>query len=231
MALTQSTHRWLCLVFSVRTGASIAAGGYGYVLGVHAPRQLANALSVGLTVMAVAFAVAFALSASMRPSRALAEVLHRDREMVRLGVYTLKGAVFTTLLILSYVGLGGAFSQVEQLVAGLGAVSALSLSWVLCSMPGVFKRRASIVAGADDEHPDFDGLWQPLQLFRNITSKELERSPSGWFVPGHPGDVPIDSPPSSLRNWPSGTALCGPWRVSSTPRSVTWLNNRKHRSA
>ena len=195
MTFTQSTYRRLRLVFSVRTGVSVAAAGYGYFLGVHAPRQLANALSVGLAVGAVAFAVAFALNASSRPSRAVEEMLHREREVLRLGVYTLKGAVVTTLLTLSYVGLGGAFSQGEELVAALGAASAVSLSWTLCSMPRVFMRRAVIIAGADDEHPGFGGLWQPFRLFRNITSGELERSPSGWFVPGHPGDVPVDSLP------------------------------------
>ena len=109
MPLTQPAYDRLRLVFSIRTGVSVAAACYGYFLGVHVPRQLANALSVGLAVGAVAFAVAFALSAAMRRSRAPEEMLHRDRETVRLGVYTLRGAVFTTLLTLTYVGLGGAW--------------------------------------------------------------------------------------------------------------------------
>ena len=104
MPLTQPVHDRLRLVFSVRTGVSVAAAGYGYFLGVHAPRQLANALSVGLAVGAVALAVAFALSATTKRSRAPEEMLYRDREMARLGVFTLRGAVATTLLTLSYVG-------------------------------------------------------------------------------------------------------------------------------
>ena len=138
MVFTQSTHRWLRLVVSIRTGATAIAVVYGYFLGSRAPRQLADALSVGLTVMAVAFAVAFALSASMKHSRALEEMLHRDRAMVRLGVYILKLAVTSTVLSLSYVGLGGAFTQGENLVSALGAVSAGFLSWTLCSMPEMF---------------------------------------------------------------------------------------------
>ena len=64
MPLTQPVYDRLRLVFSIRTGVSLAAACYGYFLGVHAPRQLANALSVGLAVGAVALAVAFALSAT-----------------------------------------------------------------------------------------------------------------------------------------------------------------------
>ena len=195
MVLTQSTHRRLRLVFSIRTGVTIAAAAYGYCLATQAPRQLADALSVGLAVMAVAFAVAFALSTSMRHSRALEEMLHRDREMVRLGSYILKMAVAATVLILSYVGLGGAFTHVDTLVSALGAVSAGFLAWTLCSMPKMFLRYGSIIAGADDEHPGFGGLWQPLRLFRYTTSTELQLSPSGWFVPGHRGEAPTDSPP------------------------------------
>ena len=127
MPLSQPVYDRLRLVFSVRTGVSATAACYGYLLGVHAPRQLANALSVGLAVGAVAFAVAFALSASTKRSRAPEEMLYRDREMARLGVYTLKVAVVATLLTLAYVGSaarpsqGGAFSQGEHLVALLGA--------------------------------------------------------------------------------------------------------------
>ena len=195
MAFTQSTHRRLRLLFSARTVVTAAAGEYGYILGTRAPRQLADALSVGLTVMAVAFAVAFALSTDMRPSKALKEMLHADREMVRLGVYVLKRAAVTTVLILAYVGLAGSFPQYERPVAILGAASAMSLGWVLCSLPSVFRRRAEIIAGAEDEHPGFGGLWQSLRLFRNTTSTELRLSASGWFVPGHPGEAPEDSPP------------------------------------
>ena len=207
MVFTQTIHRRLRLVFSVRTGVTAVAGVYGYFLGVHAPRQLANALSAGLAVMAVAFAVAFALSTSMRQSRAIQEMLHVDREMMHLGVRTLKRAVIATLLILSYVGLGGAFTQGESPVSALAAVSAMSLSWTLCSMPKVFLRRVAIIAGAEDEHPGSGGLWQPLRLFRNTTSTELQLSPSG----GSCLDAQVGSRttvlPSSLRNWLSGTGL------------------------
>lgn len=194
MQLTQPAYQRLRLVFSIRTGVSVAAAGYGYLLGVHAPRQLANALSVGLAVGAVAFVVAFALSETTKRSRAPEEMLYRDREMVRLGVYTLRGAVITTLLALSYVGLGGAFSQGEHLVALLGAASASSLAWTFCSMSRVFLRRVAIIAGADDEHPDLDGLWKQLRRLRNEASEDLRQSPSGWFMPGRPSSVPIDSP-------------------------------------
>ena len=194
MPLTQPVYDRLRLVFSIRTGVSFAAACYGYFLGVHAPRQLANALSVGLAVGAVALAVAFALSATTKRSRAPEEMLYRDREMTRLGVYTLRGAVATTLLTLSYVGLGGAFSHGEHLVALLGAVSALSLAWTFCSMPRVFLRRVTIIAGGDDEHPDLGGFWKPLRRLRKEASEDLQRSPSGWFVAGRPYAVPIDSP-------------------------------------
>ena len=194
MVLTQSTYRRLRLVFSIRTGVTVAAGCYGGFLGVHAPQQLADALSVGLTVMAVAFAVAFALSTDMRPSKALKEMLHADREMIRLGVFILKTAVLTTVLILLYVGLAGTFSDGEHPVALLGALSTMSLAWTLCSLPGAFRRRAAIIAGAEDEHPGFGGFWKSLHRVRNETSRDLQRSPSGWFVPGHPGWISVDSP-------------------------------------
>ena len=194
MPLTQPVYDRLRLVFSVRTGVSVAAAGYGYLLGVHAPRQLANALSVGLAVGAVAFAVAFALSATTKRSRAPEEMLYRDREMARLGVYTLKVAVVATLLTLAYVGLAGAFSQGEHLVALLGAVSASALAWTLCSMPRVFLRRVTIIAGGDDEHPDLGGMWKGLRRLRRETNEDLQRSPSGWFVKGRPFPVQIDSP-------------------------------------
>lgn len=194
MPLTQPACHRLRLVFSIRTGVSLAAAGYGYFLGVHAPRQLANALSVGLAVGAVAFAVAFALSAATKRSRAPEEMLYRDREMARLGAYTLRGAVITTLLTLSYVGLGGAFSQGEHLVALLGALSALSLTWTFCSMPRVFLRRIAIIAGADDEHPDLGGFWKRLRRLRKEAKEDLRRSPSGWYITGRPHSVPIDSP-------------------------------------
>ena len=194
MPLTQPAYQRLRLVFSIRTGVSVAAACYGYFLGVHAPRQLANALSVGLAVGAVAFAVAFALSAATKRSRAPEEMLYRDREMARLGVYTLRGAVVTTLLTLSYVGLGGAFSQGEHLVALLGAVSALSLAWTFCSMPRVFLRRIAIIAGADDEHPGLGGFWKRLRRLRKEAKEDLRQSPSGWYTTGRPYSVPIDSP-------------------------------------
>ena len=194
MPLTQPAYERLRLVFSIRTGVSVTAACYGYLLGVHAPRQLANALSVGLAVGAVAFAVAFALSASTKRSRAPEEMLYRDREMARLGVYTLRGAVATTLLTLSYVGLGGAFSQGEHLVALLGAVSASALAWTLCSMPRVFLRRVTIIAGGDDEHPDLGGFWKRLRRLRKEASEDLRQSPSGWYIIGRSYSVPIDSP-------------------------------------
>ena len=194
MPLTQPTYDRLRLVFSIRTGVSVVAAGYGYFLGVHAPRQLANALSVGLAVGAVALAVAFALSATTKRSRAPEEMLYRDREMARLGVYTLRGAVVATLLTLSYVGLGGAFSQGEHLVALLGAVSALSLGWTFCSMPRVFLRRVMIIAGADDEHPDLGGMWKRLRRLRKEALEDLQQSPSGWYTAGRPYSAPIDSP-------------------------------------
>ena len=194
MPLTQPAHERLRLVFSIRTGVSVTAACYGYLLGVHAPRQLANALSVGLAVGAVAFAVAFALSAATKHSRAPEEMLYRDREMARLGVDTLRGAVATTLLTLSYVGLGGAFSQGEHLVALLGAVSASALTWTLCSMPRVFLRRVTIIAGGDDEHPDLGGFWKRLRRLRKEASEDLRQSPSGWYIIGRSHSVPIDSP-------------------------------------
>ena len=194
MPLTQPAYQRLRLVFSIRTGVIVAAACYGYFLGVYAPRHLANALSVGLAVGAVAFAVAFALSAATKRSRAPEEMLYRDRETVRLGVYTLRGAVVTTLLTLSYVGLGGAFSQGEHVVALLGAMSASSLAWTFCSMPRVFLRRVAIIAGADDEHPDLSGFWKQLRRLRNEASEDLRQSPSGWFITGHPSSVPTDSP-------------------------------------
>ncbi len=193
MVFTQSTHRRLRLVLSTRAGVAVTAGCYGGFLGVHTPRQLANALSLGLTVMAVAFAVAFALSTDMRPSKALKEMLHADREMIRLGISILKMAVLTTVLVLLYVGLAGAFSQGEKPVALLGAVSAMSLAWTLCSLPGAFRRRAAIIAGAEDEHPGLGGYWKSLHRLRNETDRDLQRSPSGWFVPGRPGWIPVDS--------------------------------------
>ena len=194
MPLTQPAYERLRLVFSIRTGVSVTAACYGYLLGVHAPRQLANALSVGLAVGAVAFAVAFALSAATNRSRAPEEMFYRDREMARLGVYTLRGAVATTLLTLSYVGLGGAFSQGEHLVALLGAVSASALAWTLCSMPRVFLRRVEIIVGADDEHPDLGGFWKRLRRLRKEASEDLRQSPSGWYIIGRSYSVPIDSP-------------------------------------
>ena len=194
MPLTQPVYDRLRLVFSVRTGVSVAAAGYGYFLGVHAPRQLANALSVGLAVGAVALAVAFALSATTKRSRAPEEMLYRDRETARLGVYTLRGAVATTLLTLSYVGLGGAFSHGEHLVALLGAVSALSLAWTFCSMPRVFLRRVMIIAGADDEAPDLGGMWKRLRRLRREAEEDLRQTPSGWYIAGRPYSAPTDSP-------------------------------------
>ena len=66
-------------------------------------------------------------------------MLYRDRETARLGVYTLRGAVVDNPSDpFAYVGLGGAFSHGEHLVALLGAVSALSLAWTFCSMPRCF---------------------------------------------------------------------------------------------
>ncbi len=194
MPLTQPAYKRLRLVFSIRTGVSVAAACYGYILGVHAPRHLANALSVGLAVGAVAFAVAFALSAATKRARAPEEMLYRDREMVRLGVYMLRCAVVTTLLTLSYVGLGGAFSQGEHLVALLGAVSASSLAWTFCSMSHVFLRRVAIIAGADDEHPGLGGFWKRLRRLRNEATEDLRPSPSGWFVADGPSSAPTDSP-------------------------------------
>lgn len=194
MPLTQPVYDRLRLVFSIRTGVSLAAACYGYFLGIHAPRQLANALSVGLAVGAVALAVAFALSATTKRSRAPEEMLYRDREMTRLGTYALRGAVATTLLTLSYVGLGGAFSQGEHLVALLGAVSALSLAWTFCSMPRVFIRSVTIIAGADDEHPGHGGMWKPLRRLRKEAEWDLRQSPSGWYIAGRPFSAPTDSP-------------------------------------
>ena len=68
----------------------------------------------------------------MRPSKALKEMLHADREMIRLGISILKMAVLTTVLVLLYVGLAGAFTQGEQPVALLGAISAMSRASGIC---------------------------------------------------------------------------------------------------
>ena len=192
--LTESTHYRLRLVFAIRTAVTAVAVAGGYILGDHKPRQLADALSVGLAVMAVAVAFAFALRVSITHSRAVEEIRYRDREMVRLGGYILRLTVTSSVLIVSYVGLGGAFTQGENLVSVLGAASAGVLAWTLCSMSEMFLRYGGIVAGAEDEHPGFGGIWQPLRLFRNTTSTELQQTPSGWFVPGRPGYIPDDSP-------------------------------------
>lgn len=194
MPLTQSAHQRLRLVFSVRTAVTLAAGSYGFYVSIEAPASLADALTVGLTVGAVAMAVAFALGAGIRRSRSPAEMLYRDRELATLGVSSLRGAVAVALLALSYVGLSGAVPRGGHLLASLGAVSAASLAWLLCSMPRVFVRHVLNVAGADDEHPDLDGFWKSSHRLRNEAIEDLRRSRTGWYTQERLYAVPDNSP-------------------------------------
>ena len=194
MPLTQSAHRRLRLVFSIRTASTVAAALYGYYVSTKASDRLADALSVGLTVGAVAFAVAFALGAAIRRSKSPAEMLYRDRELATLGVSSLRSAVAVALLALSYVGLSGALPQEGHLLAALGAASAASLAWLLCSMPRLFLRHVLNVAGADDEYPELDGFWKTTRRLRREAAEDLRPSPSGWYVQGSPLFEPRDSP-------------------------------------
>ena len=194
MRLTQSAHRRLRLVFSIRAAVTVAAALYGYYIGLEAPGHLADALSVGLTVGAVAFAVAFALGAAIRRSRSPAEMLYRDRELAMLGVSSLRSAVTVALAALSYVGLSGALPQGGQLLALVGAASTAALAWLLCSMPRVFLRHVLNVAGADDEDPHLDGFWKSTRRLRRETVEDLRLSSSGWYVPGNPMFESHDSP-------------------------------------
>lgn len=194
MPLTQAQHRRLRLVFSIRTAVTVAAACYGYYLGIKAAGHLADALSVGLTVGAVAFAVAFALGAAIGRSRSPAEMLYRDRELATLGVSSLRGAVAVALLALSYVGFSGALPHGGHLLASLGAASAASLAWLLCSMPRLFLRHVLNVAGADDEYPELDGFWKTTHRFRKEAAEDLRRSPAGWYIQGRPPFTPEDSP-------------------------------------
>ena len=194
MPLTQSVHRRLRLVFSIRTAVTVVAALYGYFVGLEAPGHLANALSVGLTVGAVAFAVAFALGAAIRRSKSPAEMLYRDSELARYAVNFLRSAVTVALIALSYVGLSGALPQGGQLLASLGAASTAALAWLLCSMPSVFLRHVINVAGADDEYPNLDGFWKSTRRLRNEAVEDLRRSPSGWYVLGNPLFEARDSP-------------------------------------
>lgn len=130
MPLTQTAHRRLRLVFSIRTAVTVVAAVFGYYVGLEAPEHLADALSVGLTVGAVAFAVAFALGAGIRRSKSPAEMLNRDRELARLGVSSLRSAVTVVLLALSYLGLSGALTHGGRPLALLGGASTASSSLV-----------------------------------------------------------------------------------------------------
>lgn len=181
-------------MFSIRTAVTVAAALYGYYVSINAAGHLADALSVGLTVGAVAVAVAFAFGAAIRRSRSPTEMLYRDRELATLGVSSLRGAVAVALLALSYVGLSGALPQERHLLAALGAASTASLAWLLCSMPRVFLRHVLNVAGADDEYPELDGFWKTTRRFRNEATEDLRRSPTGWYIQGRPPFTPEDSP-------------------------------------
>ena len=178
----QACRERLRQLFSFRTATIGAAAYFGHHVGRVAPESLADALAVGLTVGAIAYAITFALTDRIRRSKTPIEMLNRDRELLRFGISTLNRVVLATLLVLTYMGLSTDISPSSLVMGVLAPASAVSLAWLLCNLPQMYRRFAHNLSGLDDEDPDLDGLWKRQGRFRREAAEDLRRTAGGWAL-------------------------------------------------
>ncbi|MCY4272318.1 MAG: hypothetical protein OXF00_06715 [bacterium] len=178
----QARRERLRQLLSLRTATIGAAAYFGHHLGRVAPESLADTLAVGLTVGAIAYAVTFALTERIRRSRTPSEMLNRDRELLRFGISTLNRVVLATLLMLTYMGLSMDLSPSSLAMRVLAPASAVSLAWLLGSLPQMYRRSAHNLSGLDDEDPDLDGFWKRQRRFRREAAEDLLQTTDGWAL-------------------------------------------------
>ena len=169
-------------VLSGRTATLVAAAYFGHHLGGAAPGSLADTLSVGLTVAAIAYAITFALTERLRRSISPTEMLNRDRELLRYSNSTLRRAVLATLVVLAYIGLNTSVSPESHVMKLLAPASAATLGWLLCSIPQMYARFARNINGLDDEYPDLDGFWKSPRRYRQEAVEDLRQTADGWRI-------------------------------------------------
>ena len=178
----QAFRRRLRRVFSPQTATLVAAAYFGHHLGGAAPGSLADTLSVGLTVAAIAYAITFALTERVRRSISPIEMLYRDRELLLYSISKLHRVVLATLVVLAYIGLSADLSPESLVMMLLAPASAATLGWLLCSIPQMYARFAHNISGLDDEYPDLDGFWKPPRRYRREAEEDLRQTADGWRI-------------------------------------------------
>lgn len=167
-------------LLSLRAATLVAAAYFGHHLGGAAPGSLADTLSVGLTVAAIAYAITFALTERVRRSISPIEMLNRDRELLRYSISTLRRAVLATVVVLAYIGLSTGVSPESLVMKLLAPASAATLGWLLWSTPQMYARLSRNLSGLDDEDPDLDGFWKRPRRYRREAAEDLRQTADGW---------------------------------------------------